>query len=979
MTALPYFNFSETQLSRLKKHIGFTLDQSKKQFSTTLFGLVISLTFLVSTTFAQKKFAADKLPFDEVAVRQELIQYGVPLSDVGGTLEYLREKSENKRLGITPKVTPNMPLGANDCYNNDFEDGTFTGWNGCTGCHPNFILPFGCTSGGVCTTPGLVAGRHTIVSGGGIDPCGGFPMVAPGGNFSCRLGNNSSGGEAEQLYRTFSVSASNTNFTYQFAVVLEVPTHSKSQQPYFEAVMFDQKGDTIPCSYYFVTAGEGIPGFQNSSSCNGVIYRPWASVYIDLSNYIGQNVTARFTTADCAMGAHFAYAYIDAACSQFEIKALPGCGNGAAILSAPAGAGKYLWSPGGDTTQTKTVNTAGNYCVTMTTVQGCVKQLCHNYVPGPPINLAAAFTTANAPCSKTVNLSDQTTISSDTIRSWKWYYGDGTSSSVKTPPTHNYAATGSYTITLIVTSGNGCTDTVVKPLVISAQPVASYSVNNACAGTQVNFNDLSTGTNLQNWTWNFGDGSTSNAPSETHTYLAPGTYTTSLIVEDASTCSDTLSRKIVILPLPNTNFTAPDVCLNDKTLFKGTSTITTGSITASVWDLGDGSSSSQSNPSHTYNAPGTYYVKLTAISSGGCLKDTTKAVVVNPLPAANFGSTNVCVGASTNFTDASTISLPDSVVNWKWLFGDGSPINFLQNPSHTFLTAGVFKSKLLVTSNHGCKDTIKQNVNVYALPSVAFTASDASGCAPLCVTFTDQSTVASGIIKSWVWDFGNGTSSTAGNPTACYNEAGNYAVTLTPTTGNGCSATFTKPGVVTVHARPTADFNFGPQPVTVIEPLIQFDDRSSSDVVQWNWYFGDGDSLIGTQKNPNHIFNSDQGKTYDTQLLVVNKYGCKDTVEYKVIIGDNWTIYVPNAFSPNYNDVNDLFFAKGINISQFELSIFDRWGDEIFRTDDINHGWDGKANKGRDFAQQDVYVWKIKFNDTTKNAHSMVGTVTVIK
>jgi gliding motility-associated-like protein len=114
-------------------------------------------------------------------------------------------------------------------------------------------------------------------------------------------------------------------------------------------------------------------------------------------------------------------------------------------------------------------------------------------------------------------------------------------------------------------------------------------------------------------------------------------------------------------------------------------------------------------------------------------------------------------------------------------------------------------------------------------------------------------------------------------------------------------------------------------------------------------------------------------------LKVKNNYGCTDVIEKCLTIEKEFTIYIPNAFSPNENNINDSFYAVGINILEFEMFIFDRWGEQIFYSDDINKHWDGKAKGGAEVAQQDVYVWKVNVKDIFGKTHNLIGHVTLLK
>ena len=231
----------------------------------------------------------------------------------------------------------------NSCDNIGFELNNFSGWVGTTGIE------------GTITDEGIIEGRHTITSAGFDPVVPSLKTVAPGSNYSVRLGNDGTDYEVDRLTTSFLVTESNTLFSYQFAVVLEDPNHTIEEQPRFEIAAFDQSGALIPCTYYLVIAAEDIEGFQ---SLGDIRYRDWSTVSLDLSQYMGQEVTIRFTTIDCAKGGHFGYAYIDAECMVAELSlscndetvcADPSafCADAASYtLSAPPGFNNYLWSNG---------------------------------------------------------------------------------------------------------------------------------------------------------------------------------------------------------------------------------------------------------------------------------------------------------------------------------------------------------------------------------------------------------------------------------------------------------------------------------------------------------------------------------------------------------------------------------------------------------------------------------------------------------
>ncbi len=274
------------------------------------------------------------------------------------------------------------------CTNIGFNNNNFTGWFGTTGLSTRADIDAP-TPNYDATALGIVNGRHTIMTGGN-DPCAGFPRVDPlGGPYSVRLGDANVNSQAEQLTQTFMVTNTNNSFTYRYAVVFEDPGHTSNEQPFFRALLRDQNGNVIPCSEFVVSAASNLPGFFNSTTCTGVRYKPWSTVNVDLDNYIGQAVTAEFTTGDCTQSAHYGYAYIDAACSQSFLDAYPDtiCVGETITLTAPNGYQSYQWLPTNQTTQSINVtpSVSTNYQLNLVSFNGCVRtvQLPIVVVPDP--------------------------------------------------------------------------------------------------------------------------------------------------------------------------------------------------------------------------------------------------------------------------------------------------------------------------------------------------------------------------------------------------------------------------------------------------------------------------------------------------------------------------------------------------------------------------------------------------------------------
>ncbi|MCE9539439.1 MAG: gliding motility-associated C-terminal domain-containing protein [Bacteroidetes bacterium] len=411
------------------------------------------------------------------------------------------------------------------------------------------------------------------------------------------------------------------------------------------------------------------------------------------------------------------------------------------------------------------------------------------------------------------------------------------------------------------------------------------------------------------------------------------TYTLVSVAEAGSTTcfqTQTGTAAVVINPLPVANFGFTNVCLNRILNFNDLSTVSSGSIVGWSWDFSNNDPLDiTQNPGYMYADPGTYNVTLVSTTNNGCKDTTAKNVVVHPLPAPQFYAANVCDGITTTFNDLSTILTTDTLQAWTWDFGDSSPQSNNQVASHLYADPGSYLVHLLVVSNFGCSDSIIKTTIVNPNPDVHFAANDTVGCELFCIYFQDASSVLTGTNVQWMWNVGDGSpSGYSSNFEHCYSND----------------------SVFVVDASTGTDF--------------------------WKWDFGDlqMESLF----NPAPHTYADTG-TYTITLITSTQYGCADTSYQNVIIEPDFAFYIPNAFSPNDDDINDTFIGKGIFIKDFDMKIFDRWGNLVFVSTDINKPWDGKANYGTELAQMDVYIYLIKLTDIKMNPHKYTGKVTLVR
>ena len=631
-------------------------------------------------------------------------------------------------------------------------------------------------------------------------------------------------------------------------------------------------------------------------------------------------------------------------------------------------------------------STAGSYNVTLIAVNsfGCADTITKPV--SVYFNPLASFTSANVCFGDTLYFTNTSSVdTSSSIATYLWVFGDSSATGNVENPAHYYAAPGTYTVTLVVTTTNGCTAVTSAAVSSFDPPSTSFTFNTTCLLDSAVFTNTTTDPTMGStagFTWDFGDGSPPDtvSPDLAHLYASPGDYQVTLITYSSNLgCADTLQDTIAVFPMPVADFSFTDVCLNQAMNFNDLSAVSSGNVTSVSWNFGDGSSVvSGANPVHTYPNPGTYIVTLIATTNTSCINQVTKNVIVHPLPDAQYSAPNSCDGSIIQFIDLSTIPATDTIQSQAWNFGDGSAVDNNQNASHVYAGSGSYTVQLLVVSNFGCSDSTDKTIIIHPNPVVLFTTNDTLGCEPLCIDFQNLSSVSSGANVTMAWDFGEGN--IASDPTHCYMNSSVFSpaffnVTLTVTTDSGCISSLSKNNYITVYPNPEAGFTVQPLTATIVNPVISILDISAG-ADFWTWDFGDADTSSAFNPNP-HIY-TDTG-TYIITLITENQYNCVDTSYQTIVIVPDFLFYIPNAFTPDDDGINDTFAGKGIFISNFEMMIFDRWGNLVFFSDNINKPWDGKVKQGNEIAQGDVYVYSIKITDFNFTKHNFKGIVTLVR
>ncbi len=451
-------------------------------------------------------------------------------------------------------------------------------------------------------------------------------------------------------------------------------------------------------------------------------------------------------------------------------------------------------------------------------------------------------------------------------------------------------------------------------------------------------------------------------------------------IKDSVGCKDTLHvkieqpTKVVLDPLP-----VVKLCIGSSATLNAVAHGGSGNYKYIWTELPDTTASVSVSPTVSTD----YHVSVR--DGNGCVSDPlTIKVVVNPaLQVTVSGKTKLCLGDSTKLTAVGS-------------GGNSGPYTYTWAPAIATLSSSVTitpktTQTYTVTVKDECgtpaaTDTIRVVVN--AIPEIKFTADTTQGCDPLEVTFNADSTkVQGGSIDDWKWDFGDGAKSDSRNPTHLFESKDGkttvYSVRLTVKSSssiNGCSSTVIKKDYIRVFPVPDANFEV-PVSTSIVNPTVHFINTSVR-ATSWDWDFGDSLSSpvnnVSTIYSPDHIY-SEIGE-YCVRLIAKNYGGCSDTTIRCIKIDPKFVLYIPNAFTPNGDDDNDVFFAKGEYITEFEMRIFDRWGMMVFYSDSIDRGWNGKINNtSAELCPNDVYVYQIRIKDNLNKGHKYVGKVTMLK
>ncbi|MFT4660486.1 MAG: PKD repeat protein [Patiriisocius sp.] len=593
------------------------------------------------------------------------------------------------------------------------------------------------------------------------------------------------------------------------------------------------------------------------------------------------------------------------------------------------------------------------------------------FVDNMILNLEASFGTA---LSLTGELCLDNSMISSTVPdpTTQWYF-NGVSIPLQTTDDIDVSnlglGAGNYTLAIFPLTG--CVFTFLDVL-DNDYPTLTYTLSDLCPPDDVTFTSTSviaSGT-IDSTNWSF---SVNNYPTDvaTENFPTPGNFNVTISAFSDIGCQSDSSFSIAIEGPPVASFGYTPDCFNLPLSFTDLSVpgVNGSGLAGFIWDFGGTGMSILQDPTHQFPDTLDYDVTLTISTANGCSDDTTITVTTFAHPVAHFSNSPACEDQGpVEFFDESTISL-GNIAFIGWDYGDTNTEGNITNPTHDYAVGGDYNVTITATSDEGCFDTFTEIVTVSEV-TANFNADDFAGCSPHCVQFSEFSSTNSGNIVQWNWEFSNGASSSLQNPAVCFSNPSHrvdslYDVQLVATNDLGCTDTLLAVGAIVSAHIPVADFSYLPNEITSIYPVVAFSNLSDGGS---NFTWDLGGEFISNEQDPVFEF---EAVGLIAVTLVTATPSCSDTISKIIRISPDETIYVPGAFTPDEDGLNELFFPviEGSPIINFyEFILYDRLGHIVYETSDPLEKWNGSF-KGytENYTTDGLYTWlmRIKFDGST--------------
>lgn len=625
--------------------------------------------------------------------------------------------------------------------------------------------------------------------------------------------------------------------------------------------------------------------------------------------------------------------------------------TGSSITLTASGAGgigtfNYNWISGPLTSVYNVAQaTGGNYTYSVTTTDA------NNCSSSNTITVSFVNTPTVTATSATICVGQTATLNASGATTYIWTGGSAGSTFTSNPV--------SGTNVTVIGANGSCTAQATASITVNPLPQINFTTINVLCNGQSNGSsaaNITIGTAPFTYSWN-------TIPAQntaTASGIPAGTYT--VIVSDANNCVNTASTQITeptALTL-SVNSNTTQICAGSAI---NANAVANGGTQPYAFAWVSGPATANNSISETVAGNYTYTVMVT--DANNCTNTSNINLTFHPQPTVTATSATICSGQTAILTAA-------GANNYVWQPGNVAGNTFTINAQNSINVS-------VVGEANGCSNSASALVSVNALPNVNISTSAQNGCVPLCINY-NASSVSNIVNYNWFVNNAGFSSDPSGN--YCFTSAGSYTVNLMVTDDNGCS-NYSNVVNVNAYPQPIADFNHAPiKPVINVDAEVNFTDAShGATITGWNWYFMNTAQYTSNEQNPNFLY-TDPG-TYAVALVVKSDNGCTDTIVRVLVVGEDYGLYVPNAFTPNADGLNDVFQPKGFGITKYQLQIFDRWGERVYETKSFEAGWDGKFHgRGLDYGQfceEGVYTWLINVTNVFGKAHELKGHVTLIK
>jgi gliding motility-associated-like protein len=531
-----------------------------------------------------------------------------------------------------------------------------------------------------------------------------------------------------------------------------------------------------------------------------------------------------------------------------------------------------------------------------------------------------------------------------------------------------YSSANDYTIQLTVESDQGCFDSLTKAVTIYPMPVAQFmpDTTHLCERGNVFAIDyqgsISAGSIYK--LWSFGDEiSSTTADDTTKSYATFGSYTVRLELVSDFDCRDTTEQTLTVHPQPKAQFTIDDSlqCFRDHEIVAiNKSTVAQGTVQSLTWTTDSIDYLNIDTLNQVYSSANDYTIQLTVESDQGCFDSLTKAVTIYPMPVAQFmpDTTHLCERGNVFAIDYQG-SISAGSIYKLWSFGDGVYSTTADDTTKSYATFGSYTVRLELVSDFDCRDTTEQTLTVHPQPKAQFTIDDSLQCfRDHEIVAINKSILAQGAVQSRTWTTESTDYLNIDTLNQVYSSANDYTIQLTIESDQGCFDSLTK--AVTIYPRPIATFLLDTSEQSCFE--FQFINTSIGDKIQPFWTIKNADlsSTFYIEDNPKHRLDKLVDSVFAC-LKVSDKNGCSDSVCLAFPNKFKESLHLYNVFTPDDDGYNDNYLVDIVGASEFLLYIYNRFGDQMFFTEDPKNGWNGKFQNSGISLPEGTYFYIVEY------------------